>query len=376
MNDGITPARYLFLAAAALLLSCPTTAARAQESLTLLKKYDLGADRYSEGLDFYNDFLWHTTRGNLFQLDPAGATDTDGDGDYDLQAEKTWTFTHSHHSESSVWCEDQLFNFTYLDTTVNFSDDIFRLDLNADETYQYAHAGDGLGTTNWGSCRDKRHPGTAIIYTGHYDNLLMWYDPASGVTAQVVEVTDLDEIEDLGMDQYGTVWASSFDRDSYPYLYRINPASGKIVEAYVAPEELAIIDGIAIRSAGDHEVMYVTGKNSQFIWEYLVPPWATSESPDVPAATALQLHPNYPNPFNPTTTLAFTLPTAQRVRLCVYGLNGIRIKTLVAGTRPAGTYSVTWHGTDDHGRAVASGTYIYRLEAGGSAVSRRMMLVR
>ena len=367
---------FLVLAAIALFLCCLTSVAQAQESLTLQKKYDLGSSRYSEGLDFYNQFLWHTTRDKLYRLNLDSATDTDGDGDYDLQAERSWILTHNHYSESSVWFDDELFSFTYLDTMDNLSDDIFKLDLNDDDTYQWQHVGDGLGTTNWGSCRDKRTPGESIIYTGHYDNLLMWYEPENGNTTQTVEITVLDEIEDLGMDLYGTVWASSFNSDLYPGLYRINLVTGGIVGTFYGPDGLDIIDGIAIRSFGDHDVIYVTGKNTQFIWEYLVPHFASGGLFDDLEAAAFELHPNYPNPFNPTTTIVFSLPRTQQVRMCIYGLNGIRVNTLVNEVREAGTYSVTWNGTDDNGRAVASGTYIYRLEAGEYVESRRMVLVR
>ncbi len=366
----------LALVALALFLSALTPVVQAQESLTLQKKYDLGSSKYSEGLDFYNHFLWHTTRNNLYRLNLDSATDTDGDGDYDLQAERTWTLTHNHHSESSVWVDGEIFNFTYSDTLDNLSDDIFKLDLNDDETYQWQHVGDGLGTTNWGSCRDRRNPDSSIIYTGHNDNLLMWYDPENGNTNQTVDVTDLDSIEDLGMDLYGTVWASSFNSDLYPGLYRIHPDTGEIVGTYYGPDGLGIIDGIAIRSYGDHDVLYVTGKNTQFIWEYLVPNLASGGFDDDLVAAAYELHPNYPNPFNPTTTVVFSLPRAQQVRMCVYGLNGIRVNTLVNEVREAGTNSVTWNGTDENGRAVASGTYIYRLEAGNYVESRRMVLVR
>jgi hypothetical protein len=148
------------------------------------------------------------------------------------------------------------------------------------------------------------------------------------------------------------------------------------VGTYFGPNGFNIIDGIAIRSLGNHDVMYVTGKNTRFIWEYQIPNMATGVFVDDLQAAAVELHPNYPNPFNPLTTVAFSLPRAQQVRLCVYGLNGIHVNTLVNEVREAGTHSVTWDGTDDNGRAVASGTYIYRLEAGEDVESRRMALIR
>jgi glutamine cyclotransferase len=359
-----------------LFLYCIAPVGHAQESLTLLKKYDLGSNRYSEGLDYYNNYLWHTTRSALYRLNLESAQDNDGDGDHDLQAERAWDFSHHHHSESSVWFEDEVFNFTFLDTTVNLSDAIFKLNLNDDETYQWQQVGNGLGATNWGSCRDRRNPGESIIYTGHYDNLLMWYDPESGHTSQTVEVTALGDIEDLGMDQYGTVWASSFNNDAYPGLYRINPDTGQIVGTYTGPTELHIIDGIAIRSMEDHDVMYVTGKNAQFIWEYLVPDLGPASTIDHPEWAGNKLYPNFPNPFNPQTTISFHTYQPQHVRLVVYDIHGRRIAVLTNQQYQAGDHSVVWRGRDDAGRAVPSGEYFFRVEFGGQMETRKAMLLR
>lgn len=72
--------------------------------------------------------------------------------------------------------------------------------------------------------------------------------------------------------------------------------------------------------------------------------------------------PNYPNPFNPQTTIAFSLAAAGPARLSIYDVAGRRVQTLVAGVLPAGSQTVEWDGSDTTGRSAASGTYIYRLE--------------
>lgn len=83
-----------------------------------------------------------------------------------------------------------------------------------------------------------------------------------------------------------------------------------------------------------------------------------------------------PNPFNPRTTIPFELAEAQHVRLVVYRLDGREVKTLVDAVRPRGSGFVIWNGDDAHGRAVASGVYAVRMEAGGTILSRRLVLVR
>lgn len=100
---------------------------------------------------------------------------------------------------------------------------------------------------------------------------------------------------------------------------------------------------------------------------------------EMPASTtvqALALHANHPNPFNPTTRIAFDLPRAARVRLTVYDATGALVSTLLDGMVGAGTREVEWNATDMHGRPVGSGVYFYRLEAGGRVLSRKMVLLK
>ena len=89
-----------------------------------------------------------------------------------------------------------------------------------------------------------------------------------------------------------------------------------------------------------------------------------------------QLMANYPNPFNPETTIAYNVAKTGTVRLSVYALTGQHIRTLMDGERPAGSYSVVWNGTDDAGRGVASGVYLCRMEAGEYSAVRKLVLVR
>ncbi len=88
------------------------------------------------------------------------------------------------------------------------------------------------------------------------------------------------------------------------------------------------------------------------------------------------LHQNYPNPFNPATEISFTLPTGGNVKLEVYNLLGQRVRSLISGFYEAGSYTVTWDGTDEAGHSLSSGVYLYRLEAGDLEQTRKMMLLK
>ena len=96
----------------------------------------------------------------------------------------------------------------------------------------------------------------------------------------------------------------------------------------------------------------------------------------VPAIAAAVLRPNYPNPFNPRTTVAYELAETQWVRLSIYSIDGRLVKILTDGVRSEGKHESLWNGLNERGLAVPSGTYFYRLQAAGSDQTRAMALVR
>ena len=85
---------------------------------------------------------------------------------------------------------------------------------------------------------------------------------------------------------------------------------------------------------------------------------------------------NYPNSFNQTTHIGFTLQQPATVSLQVFNTHGQLVVTLVEGTRPAGTYQTAWDGRDAQGQAVSSGAYILRLNAAGHPATRKMILIQ
>ncbi|MBM4130213.1 hypothetical protein FJ250_04185 [bacterium] len=96
----------------------------------------------------------------------------------------------------------------------------------------------------------------------------------------------------------------------------------------------------------------------------------------VPAPVSARLD-GYPNPFNPRTTLRFSLPAPARAVLEVHDLSGRLVRRLVAAELPAGEHQVLWDGRDESGRAAASGQYVARLRAGDDEpATRKLMLVR
>jgi hypothetical protein len=93
--------------------------------------------------------------------------------------------------------------------------------------------------------------------------------------------------------------------------------------------------------------------------------------------TQFELSKNFPNPFNPITTIRYGLPEAERVILKVYNLLGEEVVALLNDEEKAAGYHVAiWDGRDKHGRSVASGVYMYRIRAGSFAKTQKMALVK
>ncbi|MEN8005917.1 MAG: T9SS type A sorting domain-containing protein [Candidatus Krumholzibacteriota bacterium] len=98
----------------------------------------------------------------------------------------------------------------------------------------------------------------------------------------------------------------------------------------------------------------------------------------VPQGThsSIHLQPSYPNPFNPSTTLRFSLAKAGHVRLSIVDIAGRRLATLVDGVKQAGVHQLVWHGQDDTGRQVASGMYFIRMESGGQVAIQKIAMLK
>jgi len=104
---------------------------------------------------------------------------------------------------------------------------------------------------------------------------------------------------------------------------------------------------------------------------------ASPTSVDItPATSSLVLNPNYPNPFNPSTTISFSLSKASQTRLEIYNLKGQKVKTLCNASLNSGEHQYIWNGTDEQGRKAGSGVYFYKLTAGSQSVMKKMIMMK
>lgn len=89
-----------------------------------------------------------------------------------------------------------------------------------------------------------------------------------------------------------------------------------------------------------------------------------------------QINSNYPNPFNPSTTIEYSIPQTGRVKLSIYNIRGQKVKTMINGDMEKGQHRIVWNGRDDGNRSVASGVYFIRIEAAGKTSIRKAMLLK
>ena len=149
------------------------------------------------------------------------------------------------------------------------------------------------------------------------------------------------------------------------------PPNHKMMMVDVNNNEFINLDELqtyTFRARKDNKFKVVVGKN-EFVDQAVEKIRA-----ELPKEFALQQ--NYPNPFNPTTNIRFDVASSGNVRLKVYNVLGQEVATLVDGYYETGKHIVSWNGKDALGHQVASGVYMYRLEAGKIARTKKMMLVK
>jgi hypothetical protein len=127
---------------------------------------------------------------------------------------------------------------------------------------------------------------------------------------------------------------------------------------------VSVTDSIdTVKVTGDDRVLFVNR------YEYL-----STEGEGIP--TEFALHENYPNPFNPTTTLRFDLPEVSDITLTIYNMLGQRVRTYNMNDTPAGYHSIKWNATNDYGDPVGAGVYLYQLRANQYVKTRKMVLLK
>lgn len=148
-------------------------------------------------------------------------------------------------------------------------------------------------------------------------------------------------------------------------------------DTYWVPPTLSSIDVRVNALITDTVVVTITGDNCLAYQKTLLPASPDAAKPN-PALIprVLELAQNFPNPFNPETTIEFVLPKNDMVKLEVYDLLGRRIATLIQGGLTAGQHRLVWRGSAEDGNGASSGIYYYRLTTSSGTLARKMLLIR
>jgi len=246
-----------------------------------------------------------------------------------------------------------------------------------------AHEGDEFSGPLWAFMQNANADssldtlGTAMMVHLNYDpdyetGGSNWLDGVDALSSHTVNMTGLGGILD-------STGAPAADASEYNVMISGQAGNG-------GRSAFLTFDPIALntQSATPHDAGYVwvgahsySGRNvSPLALAYEGLGAAVNTDNEIAMPNRFELKGNYPNPFNPSTSIAYSIDFNSDVNVTVYSLLGEEIATLFAGDITPGTHEVRWNGVDNAGVAVASGVYIYRVEANNQALTGKMMLLK
>ena len=186
----------------------------------------------------------------------------------------------------------------------------------------------------------------------------------------------------IQMSLNGGEWTQITPIGGYPYKIYSNVASPFPAETRVYSGTFDWTEAVFDLSGytGTAKFRFIFGSDGAVTKEgwYIDDLYMENEVPnsDLVETIHFELYENYPNPFNPTTTISFNLPENAPVNLEIFNLKGQKVRTLINSELKAGKHNIVWNGLDNNGKPVASGVYFYRLSNGEQILSRKMMLMK
>jgi hypothetical protein len=212
-------------------------------------------------------------------------------------------------------------------------------------------------------------PGNAKIFASG-DGVAELYIGAQSISSPVYFLSDYDKSQNEAIYHFGPERdfdeplqiVLSFDPNDYPdinklFIYRKELGDWLRLESRVSASESKI--KAETGRLGKFKLVY----DGEFVGTNLIP-------------TSYALRQNYPNPFNPTTVIEYDIPEDGDVKLTVFNILGQAVKVLHQGRLLAGSYQIVWDSTNEQGRLVPAGVYIYHLQAGRFSSTRKMILLQ
>jgi len=233
---------------------------------------------------------------------------------------------------------------------------------------------------------------TPILHVGDF-NLV-------GNRQQLVTLTEGDIVdEDSYGEDFGPDWDGSFITDLFSHQTDIRMGyTWRYDESSFSPGKLDYILYMdSVLEIARHYVLNTMAMSEQELTQYGLEEWdvylASDHMPRVVDISGVdtgsmgadgesfvpegfQIYPAYPNPFNATTRIRYNVPKDTDVRITIYDILGREIRKLVNTTQDAGYQSVIWDSTDEFGRSVGTGIYLYQIQAGDFSQTKKMLLLR
>ncbi len=166
-------------------------------------------------------------------------------------------------------------------------------------------------------------------------------------------------------------YMTSLERNKLVQIYDVSDISTPAKVGYIDVGEFVInVDFLHYESAQDFSII-VELAGAMKVYSCHITPNGDFEVQPVKLECS-----NYPNPFNPETTISYNIDKASDVELTIYNIKGQKVRTLVDDQQEAGRHDIVWDGTDSKGKKVASGTYLYKVKADDQEVVNKMLMIK
>ena len=246
-----------------------------------------------------------------------------------------------------------------------------------------------------------------VFNSGSWHPWMMVTDPDSGyIYANSSDLMlyrikmDGSEIEEIGtLTETFQAWGLDDNGGLIGIGYNDSTELNEIRQVNMSTAEVTTIASFVLNTGNWHSDMMVTDPDSGYIYAMLHSATLSdhmlyrikmdgSEFEEIGIFTLLDneeelslpkvfsIEQNYPNPFNPITTLRYELPENGHVNIIIYDMLGRQVKTLINQTQDAGYRSVIWDATNDYGKPVSAGIYLYQIQAGEYIQTKKMVLLK